>query len=256
MSAPTTAARLLGLSLLGSITLLGAQVPAHADSYVINFDKPYNGDVPSTPPRIPATLVGPGNPGLIATFTDTIANQVQLELRGNLLIEEYFDGLAFNLAPSILPSALSVFSCSAPGTICDNYSSTFPATQNSFILQGNGNGNGFDFGFEFANPNSQEGSQRFNGTETVRLLINGPGITAQSFAYVNTPSGQGSDYVGYGGAKVNGIPGGGSGAIGTNGNGTTSAPGPLPILGAAAAFGCSRRIRTRIRSSRQPATIS
>lgn len=33
-------------------------------------------------------------------------------------------------------------------------------------------------------------------------------------------------------------------------------PGPLPLLGAAAAFGYSRKIRTRIQSSRQLATIS
>jgi hypothetical protein len=242
------------LSMIGGLAVVWAQAPAHAGSYVINFDTKYNGDNPTASNGLP---VGPGNSGLIATFTDTIANQVKLELQGKLLEREYFDGLAFNLDPSILPSALSipvVGGCTAPGTICSNYTATFPATQNAFILQGNGNGNGFDFGFEFANPNAGGGTVRFNGTELVTLLINGPGITAQSFAYVNTPSGQGSDYVGYGGAKVNGIPGGGSGAIGTNG--TTSVPGPLPILGAAAAFGCSRKIRTLIRSSRQQATIS
>lgn len=242
--------------MVGGLAVVCVQAPAHAGSYTINFDKPYNGSVPSTPPILSPLPVGPGNPGLIATFTDTIANQVKLELQGNLLPVEYFDGLAFNLDPSILPSALSVLSCSAPGTICDNYFSTFPATQNSFILQGNGNGNGFDFGFEFDNSNAQGGAARFGGTELVTLLINGAGITAQSFAFVNTPSGQGNPYVGYGGAKVNGIPGDLSGAIGTNGNGTTSVPGPLPVLGAAAAFGYSRRIRTRIRSSRQQATIS
>lgn len=36
----------------------------------------------------------------------------------------------------------------------------------------------------------------------------------------------------------------------------SSVPGPLPLFGAAAAFGFSRKLRTRIQSSRQQATIS
>jgi hypothetical protein len=172
--------------------------------------------------------------------------------------------LAFNLDPLFNPSQLSVLSCSEtnsnptnvpPGAICTTYQGSFPATQNSYILQGAGNGTGFDF--DYANAGSGTAAKRFNGDELVTLIIQGPaGLNAQSFAFLNTPSGQGSEYIGYGGTKVNGIPGGLSGAIGTNGNGTTSVPGPLPVLGAAAAFGYSRKLRLRIQSSRQHATIS
>jgi hypothetical protein len=250
--------------MIGGLAAVCVQAPAHAaDPFTINFDTRYNGSNPTASNGLP---VGPGNPGLIATFTDFIANQVKLELQGKLLNVEYFEGLAFNLDPLFSPDQLSVLSCTEtnsnpinipPGAICSSYQGVFPATQNSYVLQGNGNGTGFDFGFDFPNANSGTGAQRFNGEELVTLIIQGPaGLNANSFAFLNTPTGQGSEYVGYGGAKVNGIPGGLSGAIGTNGNGTTPAPGPLPVLGAAAAFGCSRRIRTRIRTSRQPATIS
>jgi hypothetical protein len=58
-------------------------------------------------------------------------------------------------------------------------------------------------------------------------------------------------------AKVQGIGKGSDGSsVICDGDHPTKVPGPLPLFGAAAAFGYSRRIRTRIQNSRQQAPIS
>jgi hypothetical protein len=241
-------------SLAAGFTAL-APSSAHA-ALTLSFNTPYNGDVPNASNGQP---ISPTNPGLTATFTDLLTpGQVELKLQAILPFNQYIDGLAFNLADSFLPSALSVFSCTAPGNICTTYGSTFPSAQNTIALQGNGNGNGFDFKFAFANAGSDGGFLRFNGQELVTLVLQASGLTAQSFNYKNSPTPQGSQYVGFGGAKINGILPSGSGAVGAGGgivvfNGNTnSVPGPLPILGVWTALAYSRRLRSRIRSTRHP----
>lgn len=56
--------------------------------------------------------------------------------------------------------------------------------------------------------------------------------------------------------STNGTPNANSSRLCTGEPNLVAAPGPLPLLGAAAAFGYSRRIRTRIQNSRQQAPIS
>ncbi len=81
--------------------------------------------------------------------------------------------------------------------------------------------------------------------DIVAFYVLGQNLNAASFNKETTLSGRTAC------AKVQSTPGGGSGVI-CNGK---PVPGPLPILGAAAAFGYSRRLRSRVRAQGSDSSI-
>jgi hypothetical protein len=230
---------LIGISALAVASAsftLGWQSPASA-AFTLNLDASYNGVTPSGTP-----------PWLTATFTDTGANQVTLQLDSKLSSTEFFSDIAFNLDPAFTnPSLLSFADGTQPSgsNIFAFDTIVTPTSQNQVAVQGLGNGNGFDFKISFSTSNANSGARRFGGTKSISYIITAPGLNENSFVFPNTPS-TGSQFVGYSGAHVQGIPTGeGSGAIGT------PVPEPLTLLGSGIALGFGGFLKRKAKQDKQ-----
>lgn len=172
---------------------------------------------------------------------------------------EFADDFAlnlFNLSGPQIPSAIDGSCTAGTGTLCiPNVANQVEFTNQSFVSS-----TGWNVRLNTAPPNvpGTGNDARLSGSgETIFFQIIAANLNINSFqpattgnqanGFLSCTHGQGLGASATGstlicGNKING--------------GITEAPGPLPILGAAAAFGYSRKIRTRIQSSRQLATIS
>jgi hypothetical protein len=113
---------------------------------------------------------------------------------------------------------------------------------------------GWELTFELENSNNPAPPDRLSDTRTAVFTVLGTNLTIDDFVAGPVKNGQITPYISCG--HLLGLPDSTSVCNGTPDHNTTSVPGPLPLLGAAAAFGYSRKIRTRIQGSRQQATIS
>jgi hypothetical protein len=219
----------LGLMIFGEVS-----APAVASAGLIfEFSDSINGAPPSSSPN-------PGGPPwLIATITDLAnGNGVQMKLESRLAGDEFISNIGFNLDDAKFntrSSGLTVNCSPSSGPCLTNFSSLY--SQNEFSVtsgQNNPGGvSGFDLGLLF-------GVNQFQGESTATINITGAGLTANEFNRLNS---EGLLMA----AKVQGI---GSGGNGSGEIGGTEVPGPLPLLGAVAAFRTSRRLRRRLASAR------
>jgi hypothetical protein len=154
-------------------------------------------------------------------------------------------GIAFNLKDNISVSggcdSVVGDGCLVGGSQFDQQSNAINGISTDSQFQA------FDVALLLAPPPS---NVRFNGNDIIKYTLSGTGLSADQFITTN-PGGYCSA------AKIGGIP---IVPISDNGGTTTTAiavncpgeipsskvPAPLPLLGAAAAFGFSRKIRQRI----------
>ena len=217
----------LGLMIFGEVS-----APAVASAGLIfEFSDSINGAPPSSSPN-------PGGPPwLIATITDLKkGNGVQMKLESRLVGTEFISQVGFNLEDSFFSATrLSSVECKSALNACSKFS--FLYSKNKFSVtsgkENPGGVSGFDLGLLF-------GVNQFQGESTATINIIGNGLTANEFNRLN------SDGL-LMAAKVQGI---GSGGNGSGEIGGTEVPGPLPLLGIAAAFRTSRRLRRRLTSAR------
>lgn len=108
----------------------------------------------------------------------------------------------------------------------------------------------FDFSLILP-PNPGSPANTLGAGDSATFYVKGGGLTASAFNVERNAEGYTAC------AKVQGIGAGSEGSsVICDGVHIPKVPGPLPVLGAAAAFGYSRRIRARIQGSRQQSAIS
>ena len=197
-----------------------------------------------------------GNQLGVSILLDPTPKTVDEKVAG-LADSEFITKVGFNLSEAFLapykrvdfPTLLNGLndSCeeTTPGAkICKNYD--FEAKINSCSIEGAAVA-GFDLGFDLTGNGSDQGSGRLDNDKTVKFSITGPPILTAKALNDGFITVKGFDV--NIAAKVQGIaqdPG--SGVIGDPlGGPADEAPGPLPILGAVAAFKASRRLRNRLK---------
>ena len=128
------------------------------------------------------TAFDTSNNYLTASFEDFGTNTVKLTLTSNLENPAYYiQQVAFNVADNIVPKSLK-FAISANGTLLSK-GRIARTKQDAQNLPGGGNlGVGFDVLLRF--PTAKR--YRFNGSDTVVLIISGEGIDASDFDILNT----------------------------------------------------------------------
>jgi hypothetical protein len=225
----------------GSAVLLAIAPPAHSiailgdDSLTFlfrdtRFDK-------SNANNDPSSVLGENpNTGddswLEAVIKKNTDNSVILTLDANLTEASaaFISSVAFNLAKGSTIS--SVCAVTIPGSNCVDQDFTYDPDN---ITMANGI-NGLDFRLNLplaGGPNSD----RLDHYDTFSFIITGSNLVFSSFNEPIDIDGEGI----FAAARLQGY--GGSSTI-------YSAPGPLPILGVAAAFRTSRRLRRRLTSAR------
>lgn len=150
---------------LGILVAALAATSAFADTVTISLDREFSGG---------ANPSGPA-PWLTATFTDTGANTVRLDLNRATTMgpTEFISKWLFNLNPVMAPTSLTIAQDSGPTSTWSLRSGSDTQAQ----FRGDG-GSYFDVLFEFANS----GAQRFDGDFTLAsYTITGSGLTAQMF---------------------------------------------------------------------------
>lgn len=168
---------------------------------------------------------------LKAVFQEIEQGEVRLSLTANLVQNSgaFISSAAFNLVNDIAISSVTCLS----GSACAN--PAFNLDYNDVNMANNIRG----FDLELLLPTSNAPStNRLDGTDTVAFTILGAGLTFQSFNALNQPSQGGVQDI-YAAARLQGY-GDGSSTV------FTQVPGPLPVLGAVAAFQASRRLRRRL----------
>ena len=199
--------------------------PAAALPLVFSYSTVFNGVAPTSAP-----------PWLIATFTQSGANTVDLALQASLeTASEFAAEVAFNLNPVLTPSSLGISYLSG-----DAATSVLATTQNAQSLVGSGNQK-FDILFDF--PTSPPAA-RLKGTDVSNYRFTLAGLTPQDFDFVNSD--------GYPtGAHIQGIPLAG----GTTSGAITATPTvPIPEattalllgLGLVAIGGAARKRQRRV----------
>ena len=161
-------------------------------------------------------------------------NSVILTLDANLTKASaaFISSVAFNLVDTKNSSISSVCAVTNPESSCVNQDFTYDPDN---INMANGI-KGLDFRLNFPTKNSPN-SDRLDNYDTFSFIITGSNLTFESFNTAIDVDGEGI----FAAARLQGY--GGSSTI-------YSAPGPLPILGVAAAFRTSRRLRRRLTSAR------
>jgi hypothetical protein len=219
---------------------------------VINFFDNFGGSTPdgTSNPLIKATIT---NGTLGADSGAYILLESFLEPPDNT---NYIDQISFYLNTP-LPGDISAFTTGAGGS-CQVISGSFSCTESSFavqpppIIQPD-----FSNVVNAALRLPQNAADRFDALDAGSFFVKG--LTEGLLLPITSIDNNGVSRTCLAGAKINSIGPNGEGSTSIGGNcngGGTPVPGPLPLLGAAAAFGYSRKIRTRIQGSRQQATIS
>lgn len=195
-------------------------------------------------------------PWLKALIKQAGPNAVDIILTPSLGGDAYALSWGFNMKPSevenpvgeplYLPSDFT-YSCSSTGNdVCAGMgplNGVFSATTGSYIWDPNNvnmqNGwTGFDMKFDL--PNAK--ANRLEDGTVLTIRVGRSGITPDAFNYPVVGDTLNGEYTA---AHVGGY-GYSTTLLDNPGNGTP-APGPLPILGAAAAFQASRRLRRRLK---------
>ena len=176
---------ILGLGAV-ALALTFGSAPAEAGSVTYTLDTSFNGGTPTSTP-----------PWLTAKFEDGVANHVTLTLTANLNVaSEFISDVAFNLLGTIVPSSLTYHQVSGKTATVQ------ATTQDAQNLTGGGAaGFGFDVNLAFSTSGSNNGANRFKGTDVVVFDISGTGLNFADFEYTNT--GSADAHVG---AHVQGIP--------------------------------------------------
>ncbi len=199
-------------------------------------------------------------PVFSATFTDAGTGKVNLTVATNFSDPKNFiDDIGFNFTNSI--TGLAIDSCSeSVNTICAPGDTSLVVNPNGVSVNGGGSiGVGFDFLVDFPPPpgsGGNPGPKRLGGSgETITLTLKStnPGGLAPGDFFTQTSN------LLYTSAHIQGLAVGGStNIVGTPPGNTPpppapgdAVPGPLPLLGAAAAFGYSRKLRGRIKATHQ-----
>lgn len=230
--------------------------PAHAaDDVVYNFfyDSVISIGKPNTSP--PPVL---GQPVVTATFKDLDSGQVSLNIATNFSdAANFIDQIGFNFTGSPNFSIAGCTQTQVPSSdigLCASGVTTLAFNQDGTNVAGGGNlAKGFDFLVDLPPPPGEDGNPgpfRLGGQgESITLTFtNADNNLAASQFFAKTAKGY------YTSAHIQGLTNGGSTNIVGTPPGTDppppapgdSVPGPLPLLGAAAAFGYSRKLRTRI----------
>jgi hypothetical protein len=217
---------------------------------------------------VPSVTPGSSAPWLTAVISQ-IGNGVRIALTSSLETpSEFFGEVRFNIEPTLGQPISIGGNCVSGGNDAANALcgiTTFDYQENSANAPNAGGLLGFDFATIF--PTSA--AVRFNGFDTFAFDFTTTGsvaLTPASFLATTEPQAGGARSDVCTAVHLKGITGqsADSTAVGiSSANGLQCAdgfiskvPGPLPLLGVAAAFGYSRKIRTRIQGSRQQATIS
>jgi hypothetical protein len=168
---------LVNSTLLRTVTLFFAlslvamwATPANA-SLSFEFNTPaFNGSTPTS-----------NSPYLSAVFTTQSTGTVLLTIASSLNVStEFISDVAFNVAPAIVPSSLTIIqSGGSPTNI--GISNT---TQNAQSLQGSGN-EPFDVNIAFSTSSSGGGADRFNLTDMVQFTITRAGLTENDFNFAS-----------------------------------------------------------------------
>ncbi|WP_216904621.1 hypothetical protein [Synechococcus sp. CCY 9618] len=245
---------------------------AHAASAIFE----YGGLVPGAG-ATPGSVSTPG-PWARVTLSDTIANTVTL-LVENLVPAPYGDtltALVFNLSPSsnfLLSATCSTggtaYVATTAGSACGTLSGQ--GTNNQSLSGGGQATKRFDLLFDLK-PQDNNPNKALNGGETMTFQVTntGAGPFSVSSLLATNPvfkSDQPSTGGYYSFAKFQSV-GNGSGSVEVYGTPRpvggpgdapgdppgTAVPGPVPLLGAAAGFGWSRKLRRRLRDSRNGIT--
>lgn len=194
-----------GLSLsLALVAAFLATATANTSSAYVKFalNTSTNGDFP--------VKVNNALPALTATFTNSGANTVSLVLdAANLVSTEFIPFWLFNYAGDPLADNLAFAPVGGAGELEKvKLSDTQSLNGGPQVKAGL-----FNVLLKFRTPGSQN---RFNGSETLTFTITGNGLTETDFLL---PSMDGPSNSGSGGwytaARIQGIPGGLSGSIGT-----------------------------------------
>ena len=174
-----------------------------------------------------------------------VKSGVQISLQANLKDSPaaFIESVAFNLDPFAVASNLACVN--TPGSICAGAASPTPDpsqwgyrfAENNVDLPNEANG----FDFEVILPNSGS-ANRLTGSE--QFIFTVEGLSVNAFNAVNQGSPNSLQGL-FSAAKIQGYDGS---ATLLDGPGTP-VPGPLPLLGAAAAFQASRRLRRRLKPS-------
>lgn len=231
-------------------SLVKAQPSPITDGYRIDLSKVINGAEPdlSSPWMVLEITQAEGGP--LSILLNPMQRTVDGKLVG-LADGEFITKVGLNLTDGYLAqhpdpyAGLSSVGCTvdpSTSTVCSNYS--LQTTIGGYQIEGNAVG-GFDLGIDFFGTGKDGGSGRLTNAKKVRLDIFGTSLTPEALlgtVYVNAYKGDVNVA-----AKVQGISDGGSGVIGDPPGNGTPVPGPLPILGAAAAFQASRRLRRRLK---------
>lgn len=242
----------VGAGIAFAIPFLVPSAALAGDPLVLEVTQFLNGTTTTTPSGPP--------PWLRLTFTDDLTNTVKVLIE-NLVDpalypdanKNLFELVAVNVSPSINLVDLALDAVCSPGPgpgTCKNSGVFTATTQNAQQAPGQ---QGFDARFELPPPPG--GDARFGPGDKVTYTLQATGLTAQSFNFANSNGLCVAAHAISLGPNTVSSTLGSSAVNGTCGGSTQKVPGPLPILGAAAAFGYSRKIRTRI-SSRSQATIS
>lgn len=251
MKAPVTHGRrnpgaflLAGLALMTAAGALGLPTPARAASFTFDYDF-------SSPTAAPS---GTG-PWLQALIKDVSPGKVTITL--NSLLQnssEFFSGaaddpsapvgIAFNLKDSSISlsgncSVLQGDGCLIGGPQLAQPSAGVNGISSESQFQG------FDVALFLdplflATPPSTAG--RFNGDDIIQYTFTGTGLTADQFVATNP-----SSYCSA--AKIGTLPNGSNTVVAAfcpRQIPSSEVPAPLPLLGAGAAFGFSRKLRRRI----------
>jgi len=168
---------------------------------------------------------------LKAVFKEVGQDKLRLYLTANLVENSgaFISSVAFNLLDDI---ALSSVQCLS-GAACAE--PAFNLNYNGVNMANNIQGLDLQLLFPMAN---NPGTNRFGGTDSVSFTIKGTGLTFLSFNALNEPPPGGVDGI-YAAARLQGY-GEGSSTV------FAEVPGPVPLLGAMAAFQASRRLRRRL----------
>ncbi|MCE5262202.1 MAG: VPLPA-CTERM sorting domain-containing protein [Deltaproteobacteria bacterium] len=155
-----------------------------------------------------------GSSWLTADFQTVATGTVTLTLSSNFSTNPadptypyYFQEVAFNVDPTIVPSSLSISRSASSGVI--GTVTIANTTQDAQGMVGSGTlGGGFDVLLSFPTAGGQQDNGRFGLDNSITFTITGTGITAASFDFLNTAN------AAHVGAHLAGIPGGLSGAVG------------------------------------------
>jgi hypothetical protein len=179
---------------------------------------------------------------LKAVISAVDSDTVKISLQANLkdTPEAYIESVAFNLDPFATGTNLA---CAATPGICTGSPGNAPTKWNYRFDKDDvdlpNRASGFDFELLLPNANS---ANRLTGVEQFNITVDGLSVGA----FNNENNGKPNSIKGlFGVAKIQGY--GGSATLLDPPGDETSVPGPLPILGAVAAFKASRRLRNRLK---------